>query len=244
MDQYYLNEHLILFLNDNKISGNKFTKCDYTVNYDKPIILNKLMECALLKLHCPENLFTLPLGDVGFTMELILWFRKPTEVYNPYIYRIYKDTNVFSKIYEYNLTDKKEDSIKQLKELQKKMNIQIKKFYNQRHQDSMDLNKDDQIIKVLKPGRVSGDTTHEADLYYVPLQILNEDNKLIFQPARIVLKNPNIQNKDYLFALGYISLSKPLHSHLGMNEEIFPFTELVPEGYDYHPGLRVIASRR
>ena len=46
MDQYYLNEHLILFLNDNKISENKFNKCDYSVNNDKPIILNKLMECA------------------------------------------------------------------------------------------------------------------------------------------------------------------------------------------------------
>ena len=151
---------------------------------------------------------------------------------------MFKDTNVFSKIYDYNLTDKKEDSIRQLKELQKKMNIQLKKFYNQRHQDTLDLNKDDQTIKVLKPGRSTGDTTHEADLYFVPLQIVDEDNKLIFQPARFVLQNLKIVNKSYLFALGYISLSKPLHLHLGIDEKIFPVTELIPEGYDYPPGLR------
>ena len=236
MDQYYLNEHLILFLNDNKISGNKFNKCDYTVNYDKPIILNKLMECALLKLHCPENLFTLPSGDVGFTMELNLWFRKPTQIYYPNINNAQKDINCYNKIYEYNVTTNKDDAIEQLKELEKKMNIQIKKFYNIRHSDPIEVNANEiswtDKIKIFKPGSPRTDLLYEADLLYVPLRILNDDNKLIFEPARFYLAVPYIQDENYLLGLGYLSLTKPLHLHFGIDEEKFPVIELIPEGYD------------
>ena len=228
MEQYYLNEHLILFLNDDKIIKSHHNKCDYIVNYDKPILLNKLMECALLKLYCPEKLFTLPYGDV-FTMELKLWFIKPPEMFSSFIKTDFKNIYNFSKIYEYKLTDKKEDSIKQLKEMEIKINIQIKKYYNQRHTYTMD--EDPNELQLEFPEI----RFYNVDLYFTPLKILDETNKLIFRPAQIIMEKTVIQNKDILVGIGYISLNKALHLHLGIDEEKFPMTELVPEGYHLPP---------
>ena len=59
-DKYYLTEHQVLILNDDHIEKNDFTRCEFTINYAKQIILKRRMECALIKLHCPSELIARP----------------------------------------------------------------------------------------------------------------------------------------------------------------------------------------
>src|ERR1700759_1649737 len=58
MDQYYMNDHLLLFLNDDKTVENKGVKiCSFINNFSKTIHLNRPMECSLVKIHCPKAIY-------------------------------------------------------------------------------------------------------------------------------------------------------------------------------------------
>ena len=58
MDQYYLNDHLLLFLNDDKtVEKRGKKKCSFINNFSKTIHLNRPMECSLVKIHCPKEMY-------------------------------------------------------------------------------------------------------------------------------------------------------------------------------------------
>ena len=130
-DKYFLTEHQVMILNDDHVKKEEKTKCEFTINYKKPILLNRRMECALIKLHVPSQLFAkksnifelkLHLRFMNVDPEITVFLRESSDFDG----ETYKTIDYSFPAIEYS----KEEITEKLYKINLDMIEQMKKFWN------------------------------------------------------------------------------------------------------------------
>jgi hypothetical protein len=246
MDQYYINENFYLFVNDefNK-SENNIKKCDFNISFDKPIILNKQMECALVKLCNPTNLYSY-MGNkkVKLTLNVCFQDTDATDQAGGLIYDSDFRKEIermlvpdYSKEFYLDInTDEEEKIINSLNNIAEEMNLYIKRLWNRAFPKTSIKISDNEPKVSLDLSTQGSPKLHPPNfLEYKPLEIINTNKEITLEPARVIINTIQTSGHKEIALVGYIIVNKSFHNILGIDESKFPLNEYFAAGYDPNP---------
>ena len=136
MDQTSLDEYAI-FISANAISTSE-NKCEISVEYPKPIQLNRQMECALVKMSVPPKLYAVPF-DEDLKIHLYVQFFDHQHALEENIN--YDGRKLFHFQYNVgfnneNLPQDSQELISKLKSINTEINTQMKTLWGQRYKNT------------------------------------------------------------------------------------------------------------